>query len=50
MVYHSRFVLTRRIAPVVLAWDPNTAHARELDMEERLRRLESLARPPQYNS
>ncbi|KAJ7876881.1 hypothetical protein B0H14DRAFT_2713390 [Mycena olivaceomarginata] len=39
-----------KTAPVVLAWDPDTARARELDMEERLRRLESLARPPQYNS
>ncbi|KAJ7657780.1 hypothetical protein DFH06DRAFT_1197118 [Mycena polygramma] len=37
-------------APVVLAWDPNAARARESDMEERLRHLEALVRPPEYNT
>ncbi|KAJ7924002.1 hypothetical protein B0H13DRAFT_2266853 [Mycena leptocephala] len=36
-------------ALVALGWDPETARARESDMEERLRQLEVLVRPPQYN-
>ncbi|KAJ7876868.1 hypothetical protein B0H14DRAFT_3786453 [Mycena olivaceomarginata] len=37
-------------APVILGWDPEAARARELDLEERLRQLEALSRPPAYNS
>ncbi|KAJ6490239.1 hypothetical protein C8R47DRAFT_1123905 [Mycena vitilis] len=37
-------------APVVLAWNQNAARTRESDMEERLRQLEALVRPPEYNT
>ncbi|KAJ7793540.1 hypothetical protein B0H13DRAFT_2513877 [Mycena leptocephala] len=47
--YYCGSGLTSGTALVALGWDPETARARESDMEERLRQLEVLVRPPEYN-
>ncbi|KAJ7138653.1 hypothetical protein C8R46DRAFT_1321726 [Mycena filopes] len=36
-------------APVVLSWDRNSARAPETELEARVRQLEALTRPPEYN-
>ncbi|KAJ7443168.1 hypothetical protein B0H11DRAFT_2291837 [Mycena galericulata] len=45
---HDTHVQNRPDPPVILALDPNPTRARDSEVEARLRHLEALAQPPQY--